>query len=72
MSWRTRGIEVGIIFDAEDHVTYLCDSPEDVFDVLYSNGYKVEAMEGSSWAELATVPSSYEGDGFIIYMDEEK
>lgn len=50
-------------------------SPESVYDYLTDNtvfGFdELDAIEASSWCELAYVGESYTGDGFYIEVKEE-
>jgi len=46
------------------------DDPEAVFDWLNSQVGTEEAIEASSWCELACVGEEYESDNFYITVEE--
>lgn len=45
--------------------------PEELYDIIYAlTGDEFEAINVSSWAELAGVEEIYNGDGFTVTVGE--
>lgn len=52
-------------------VIYSYKQPEDIFDLIESISSNEEAVEISSWAELAGVGEMYYGEGFNVEVVED-
>lgn len=55
----------------ESGITREYEDPEELYDIIYAlTGDEFEAINVSSWAELAGVEETYNGDGFTVTVEE--
>lgn len=56
----------------ESGITREYEDPEELYDFIFAlTGDEYEAIEVSSWAELAVIGNQYLGDGFTVTVEEE-